>query len=144
MLFSAVIYKFIKQVGEPMDTQGDDPTKVVVRRPADVRREQAASQPDYRAEIQQRLDDAARIIAAELSRRGERNQRVHDDNEFSARVNLNPYRGLPTQPLKNMVEGLVQELLGDVELLVKIYDDRTSYDGAEEDYDITIWATPRS
>lgn len=128
-----------------MDTQGDEPTKVVVRNPADVRREQAASQPDYAAQRREKLEDDARKIAQELVQKGQRNQLVHDDNVFSARVDLRRYHEHPREPLTQMVEGLLQEILGeDVELTVMVFDERSSYGGLVEDYDITVKATPRS
>ena len=127
-----------------MDTQGDEPTKVVVRDPADVRREQAARQPNFAAQRRQKLEDDARTIAAELVKKGEHNQLVHDDNEFSARVNLMPYRGYPRWELTQMVESLLQELLGEeIDLIVMVFDDRTGYQGMDEAYDITVKATPR-
>ncbi|MDN5275666.1 MAG: hypothetical protein JWN33_315 [Candidatus Saccharibacteria bacterium] len=120
---------------------------IVVRHPADVRREQNAHTVDFVAQAAQKLEEAAQKVAKDLIDKAARNQIVAYNNEFSARIAVRWQRanGVRPEPLKDRVEALLRERLGDdVDLIVMLYDEQSSYGGNEEACDITIWARPRS
>ena len=116
--------------------------KIVVRDPAEVRREQAARSTQWLADVQG-LEENARRQADLLIKQGAQAQVINHNNEFAARVDLRMISGV-NERFRQRVEELIREKLGDdVDLLVKLFDTVGPYAGASEVTDITLWASPK-
>jgi hypothetical protein len=121
----------------------DTEEPIVVRDPAEFAREEAVQTLQWAQDLRERLEAQAQHLAGLLVKQGAQNQKVNNNHEFAARLNVQELAGIG-EPFRARVEEIIREQLGDgVDLLVKLFDTRGPYAGYIEGVDITVWATPK-